>query len=90
VQTAENFYTSIGFAALPQTFWTRSLFIRRAIAKSIAMPRPWDIDGKDDVRIKTCLRSTPMISTTAHHELGSRSCITAPIRTSPCCSGWRQ
>ena len=46
VETGEGFYTSLGFAPLPETFWKRSHVPRsRATATSFAMPRAWDIDN---------------------------------------------
>ena len=70
VKTAENFYTSIGFAPLPPTFWTRSLFVRPRDREVDCHASAWDIDGKDDLRIKTCLRVNADDFYTAHHELG--------------------
>jgi peptidyl-dipeptidase A len=70
VKTAENFYTSIGFAPLPPTFWTRSLFVRPRDREVDCHASAWDIDSKDDLRIKTCLRVNADDFYTAHHELG--------------------
>jgi peptidyl-dipeptidase A len=70
VRTAENFYTSIGFERLPQTFWTRSLFVRPRDREVDCHASAWDIDAKDDVRIKACLRVNADDFYTAHHELG--------------------
>jgi peptidyl-dipeptidase A len=70
VKTAESFYTSIGFAPLPPTFWTRSLFVRPRDREADCHASAWDIDNKNDVRIKTCLRVNADDFYTAHHELG--------------------
>jgi peptidyl-dipeptidase A len=70
VKTAENFYTSIGFAPLPPTFWTRSLFVRPRDREVDCHASAWDIDSKDDLRIKACLRVNADDFYTAHHELG--------------------
>lgn len=38
VHYGENFFKSLGFAPLPQTFWERSLFVKPGIARWCAMP----------------------------------------------------
>ena len=38
VHYGEGFFTSLGFAPLPKTFWERSLFLSRAIAMWYATP----------------------------------------------------
>jgi peptidyl-dipeptidase A len=70
VKTAESFYTSIGFAPLPPTFWTRSLFVRPRDREADCHASAWDLDSKNDLRIKTCLRVNADDFYTAHHELG--------------------
>src|SRR5207302_61732 len=52
VKTAENFYTSVGFAALPETFWTRSLFRRPRDREVECHAWAWNIDDRDDLRVK--------------------------------------
>jgi peptidyl-dipeptidase A len=70
VKTAENLYTSLGFAPLPATFWQRSMFTRPRDREVDCHASAWNIDGKDDVRVKACLRVTDDDFYTAHHELG--------------------
>jgi peptidyl-dipeptidase A len=70
VKTAANFYSSLGFAELPPTFWTRSLFVRPRDREVDCEASAWNIDSKDDVRIKACLRVNADDFYTAHHELG--------------------
>jgi peptidyl-dipeptidase A len=70
VRTAENFYTSIGFSPLPQTFWKRSMFVRPQGREVACHPRAWDVDDKEDVRISGCFRVNSDDFYTAHHELG--------------------
>jgi hypothetical protein len=69
-KTAENFYTSMGFAPLPQTFWERSMLVRPRDREVDCHPIAWDIDDKEDVRVSACLRPTADDFYTAHHELG--------------------
>jgi peptidyl-dipeptidase A len=70
VKTAERFYTSLGFAPLPATFWTRSLFVRPRDREVDCSASAWDLDNKDDLRVKACLRVNADDFYTAHHELG--------------------
>ena len=72
VKTGENFYTSLGFAPLPQSFWQRSMLTKpidpgREVA---CHPSAWTIDGKDDIRLKACFKPDAYSFYTAHHELG--------------------
>lgn len=70
VKTAENFYTSIGFPALPATFWDRSMLTRPRDREVECHASAWDIDDRDDLRVKACLRPNADDFYTAHHELG--------------------
>ena len=70
VKAGERFYTSIGFAPLPQTFWERSLFTKPPDRDVVCHASAWDVDLKDDVRIKMCIDPTEEDFTTIHHELG--------------------
>jgi len=70
VKYGEGFFTSMGFAPLPQTFWDRSLLIKPADRDVVCHASAWDIDGKDDLRIKTCLQVRGVDFVTVHHELG--------------------
>jgi peptidyl-dipeptidase A len=70
VKDAENFFVSMGFAPLPQTFWERSLFTKPADRDVVCHASAWDIDNKDDLRIKVCLQVRDVDFVTVHHELG--------------------
>ena len=70
VKTGERFYTSLGFAPLPKTFWERSLFTKPADRDVVCHASAWDIDSVEDVRIKMCIDPTEEDFTTIHHELG--------------------
>jgi peptidyl-dipeptidase A len=70
VKYGENFFTSLGFAPLPESFWERSLFTKPADRDVVCHASAWDLDGKDDLRIKTCLQVRSVDFTTVHHELG--------------------
>ena len=70
VRTGERFYTSVGLAPLPKTFWERSLFVRPKDREVVCHASAWDIDAEEDVRIKMCIEQTAEDFTTIHHELG--------------------
>jgi len=70
VKTGEGFYSSLGFAPLPETFWTRSLFTKPADREVVCHASAWDIDNKDDLRIKMCIKVNADDFVTIHHELG--------------------
>jgi len=70
VRYAERFYTSLGFDSLPSTFWDRSQFIKPRDREVVCHASAWDIDSKNDVRIKACLQVTGEDFVTVHHELG--------------------
>jgi peptidyl-dipeptidase A len=69
-KVAEVFYVSLGFPALPESFWTRSLFVRPRDREVDCHASATNIDAKEDVRIKTCLRVNADDFYTVHHELG--------------------
>jgi peptidyl-dipeptidase A len=66
----ERFYTSLGLAPLPQTFWERSLFTKPADREVVCHASAWNIDLVEDVRIKMCIDPTAEDFGTIHHELG--------------------
>jgi peptidyl-dipeptidase A len=70
VRTGERFFTSLGLAPLPSTFWERSLFVRPQDREVVCHASAWDIDSEDDLRIKMCINQTAEDFTTIHHELG--------------------
>src|SRR6476646_10545381 len=70
VKYGENFYKSLGFEPLPQTFWERSLFVKPADRDVVCHASAWDIDNKDDLRIKMCIQVRDEDFVTIHHELG--------------------
>jgi peptidyl-dipeptidase A len=70
VKYGEGFFTSLGFSPLPQTFWDRSLFTKPADRDVVCHASAWDLDGKDDLRIKMCIQVRGVDFVTIHHELG--------------------
>ena len=70
VHYGENFFKSLGFDPLPQTFWERSLFIKPKDRDVVCHASAWDIDNKDDLRLKMCIEVKDEDFVTIHHELG--------------------
>jgi peptidyl-dipeptidase A len=70
VQTGEGFFSSLGFAPLPQTFYQRSMFLKPEGREVVCHASAWDLDNKDDIRIKMCIKVNADDFTTIHHELG--------------------
>ena len=70
VRTGQAFFSSLGFAELPDTFWNRSLFVKPADRDVVCHPSAWTIDEKDDLRIKMCIDVNAENFKTIHHELG--------------------
>ena len=70
VQTAEKFFTSLGFDPLPDTFYERSLITKPRDREVVCHASAWDLDDMDDVRIKMCTKITGEDFVTVHHELG--------------------
>jgi peptidyl-dipeptidase A len=70
VRYGEAFFTSLGFAPLPKTFWERSLFTKPADRDVVCHASAWDVDSKDDLRIKMCIQIREEDFRTIHHELG--------------------
>ena len=70
VKIGEGFYSSLGFAPLPETFWQRSQFTKPADREVVCHASAWDIDNKDDIRIKMCIKVNAGDFVTIHHELG--------------------
>lgn len=69
-KTAEGFFSSLGFEPLPQTFWERSQIVKPEGRDVVCHASAWDIDEKDDLRIKMCTKVNADDFRTLHHELG--------------------
>lgn len=70
VKSAEQFYVSLGFPALPPTFWERSMLTRPRDRDVVCHASAWALDFREDVRIKACLEPTLTDLRTIYHELG--------------------
>ena len=70
VKQAESFFSSLGFKQLPETFWERSQFSKPADRDVQCHASAWNVDDKDDLRIKMCIQITGEEFNVIHHELG--------------------
>jgi peptidyl-dipeptidase A len=70
VELGEAFFTSLGLAPLPPTFWTRSLLSRPRDREVVCHASAWDVTYSADLRIKMCIRPTEEDLVAIHHELG--------------------
>jgi peptidyl-dipeptidase A len=69
-ETAERFYTSLGMAELPDSFWDRSLLTRPRDRDVVCHASAWDLDSREDLRVKQCIQVNAEHFQTIHHELG--------------------
>jgi peptidyl-dipeptidase A len=70
VRYGEGFFTSLGFPKLPETFWTRSQFVKPRDREVVCHASAWDVDAGNDLRVKMCIEPTAEFFSTVHHELG--------------------
>ncbi len=70
VKYGENFFLSLGFEPLPKTFWERSLFTKPVDRDVVCHASAWDVDNKNDLRLKMCIQVRDEDFVTIHHELG--------------------
>jgi peptidyl-dipeptidase A len=70
VKAGEGFFSSIGFEPLPESFYKRSMFLKPADREVVCHASAWDLDNKDDIRIKMCIKVNAGDFVTVHHELG--------------------
>jgi peptidyl-dipeptidase A len=69
-RTGEAFFSSLGFPPLPETFWTRSMLVRPRDREVVCHASAWDLNDRDDLRIKACFKVKGEDFVTVHHELG--------------------
>ena len=67
---ADDFFNSLGFDPMPETFWQRSLFTKPQDREVVCHASAWDLDAKEDLRIKMCIEVTGEDFSTVHHEIG--------------------
>jgi peptidyl-dipeptidase A len=70
VKAGEGFFSSLGFKPLPESFYTRSQFLKPADREVVCHASAWNLDNVDDLRIKMCIKINGNDFVTIHHELG--------------------
>ena len=70
VRIGERFFSSLGFAPLPKTFWERSMFVKPRDREVVCHASAWNVNSVDDLRIKMCIDVNAEDFSTIHHELG--------------------
>ena len=70
VKAGEGFFSSLGFAPLPESFWKRSQFTKPQDREVVCHASAWDVDNVDDLRVKMCIKVNGDDFVTIHHELG--------------------
>jgi peptidyl-dipeptidase A len=70
VKLGESFFTSLGFDALPDSFWKRSQLTRPRDREVVCHASAWDVTYAGDLRVKMCIEPTEQDLITIHHELG--------------------
>jgi peptidyl-dipeptidase A len=69
-ERAEDFYKSIGFPALPKSFYANSQLTRPRDRDVVCHASAWDLDLAGDVRIKMCININEEDFRTIYHEMG--------------------
>ncbi|UYK75892.1 M2 family metallopeptidase [Xanthomonas sacchari] len=69
-ERAQDFYTSLAMPRLPDSYWTRSQFIKPLDRDVVCHASAWDMDMAGDVRTKMCVKPNEEDFTTIYHELG--------------------
>ena len=70
VRSAEEFYTSLGFEPLPESFWERSQFSKPRDREVQCHASAWGLEGGKDLRLKMCIYPTYEHLQDIYHELG--------------------
>ncbi len=69
-ERAQDFYASLGMPKLPESYWTKTQFIKPRDRDVVCHASAWDINMEGDVRTKMCIKPNEEDFTTIYHELG--------------------
>ncbi len=69
-ERAQDFYTSLGMPKLPESYWTKTQFIKPRDRDVVCHASAWDMNMAGDVRTKMCIKPNEEDFTTIYHELG--------------------
>ena len=70
VKIGEQFFSSLGFKELPESFYERSQFVKPQDREVVCHASAWDVENSDDLRIKMCIKRNADDFVVIHHELG--------------------
>ena len=82
VKMGERFYTSLGFAPLPQTFWERSLLVKPRDRDVVCHASAWDIDTRTTCASR-CASIRPKRTSRRSTTSSATTTTSAPTRTLP-------
>ncbi|MBA2239336.1 MAG: M2 family metallopeptidase, partial [Lysobacter sp.] len=69
-ERAQDFYVSLGMPKLPESYWTKTQFIKPRDRDVVCHASAWDMNLEGDVRTKMCFKPNEEEFTTIYHELG--------------------
>ena len=69
-ERAQDFYTSLGMPKLPDSYWSKTQFIKPLDRDVVCHASAWDMNFAGDVRTKMCIKPNEEDFTTIYHELG--------------------
>ena len=69
-ERAQDFYTSLGMPKLPESYWSKTQFIKPLDRDVVCHASAWDMNTTGDVRTKMCIKPNEEDFTTIYHELG--------------------
>jgi peptidyl-dipeptidase A len=69
-ERAQDFYVSLGMPKLPESYWTKTQFIKPRDRDVVCHASAWDMNMSGDVRTKMCIKPNEEDFTTIYHELG--------------------
>ena len=69
-ERAQDFYTSLGMPKLPESYWSKTQFIKPMDRDVVCHASAWDMNLAGDVRTKMCIKPNEEDFTTIYHELG--------------------
>ncbi|WP_119717712.1 M2 family metallopeptidase [Cognatilysobacter tabacisoli] len=69
-ERAQDYYVSLGMPKLPESYWTKTQFIKPRDRDVVCHASAWDMNMAGDVRTKMCIKPNEEDFTTIYHELG--------------------
>ena len=67
---SEEFFTSLGMRPMTNQFWENSMLVRPVGKDVVCHASAWNLDDRNDTRIKQCTGMNHDDLITTHHEMG--------------------